>query len=235
VVPFNPPPSRPLLRCTLHSHAHTPSSSRPPHRAPIPTSAALPRTTPSQAFAAHPTAMLFLCGAADLHARRHVNRPPSPPPCQLATASRAPTPPFALAPGWPRGLRRLLGPPVALVGARWRSRARWPTPLPQCALPVRTGAARVRRGLRRAPPCRGRIHRPHEAEAECPAKWRLVRPHIPRPGRGDATNTGILRRDRLRVQRATRAGRSIHFHISGYTTILYTATFNIITTTAPPL
>ena len=86
------------------------------HRTPSPSSAALPRTTPSQAFAAHPTAMLFLCGAADLHARRHVNRPPSPPPCQLATASRAPTPPFALAPGWPRGLRRLLGLPVALGG-----------------------------------------------------------------------------------------------------------------------
>ena len=99
--------------CTLTSIL---SSSRLPHRTPIPTSAALPRTTPSQAFAAHPTAMLFLCGAADVHARRHVNRPPSPPPCQLATASRAPTPPFALAPGWPRGLRRLLGLPVALGG-----------------------------------------------------------------------------------------------------------------------
>ena len=48
---------------------------------------------------------------------------------QLTSDSRSRLTPF---PGWPRGLRRLLGNPSALGGARWR--ARWPTPLPTCAL-----------------------------------------------------------------------------------------------------
>ena len=60
--------------------------------------------------------MLFLCGAADVHARRHVNRPPVHHPASSPPQVGAPTPPFALAPGWPRGLRRLLGLPVALGG-----------------------------------------------------------------------------------------------------------------------
>ena len=115
MAPFNPPTYRPLLRCTLHSHAHTPSSSRPPHRTPIPNSAALPRTTPSKAFAAHPTAMLFLCGTADVHARRHVNRPPNPP---LPARHRRSGTHAAVCLG-PRLAKRLEAAPWAPCGARW--------------------------------------------------------------------------------------------------------------------